>query len=128
MRFRVGQIGDPQRIRGLGVDLATPQLGGAPAGLAAEGGADRRRAPHRAAGLEHRATRVPSRRSCAHTLSAPYTPRFSLKTRVISGFNASSRPRRADGGQAIAAWYAAGANASPRQIGSMPPRSRWGWG
>ena len=75
----------------------------------------------------HRATRVPSRRSCAQTLSAPYTRRFSVKTRVISGLNASPRTRRADGGRAIAAWYVAGANASTRQIGSMPQRSRWVW-
>jgi hypothetical protein len=39
---------------------------------------------------------------------------------VISGFNASSRPRRADGDRAIAACYVAGANDSTRQIGSMP--------
>jgi hypothetical protein len=57
-------------------------------------------------------------------LSAPYTRKLSVKMRVISGFNAASRAWRADGGRATAAWYVAGANASTRQIGSMPQRSR----
>ena len=92
MRFHIGQIGHPQPIRGLGVELAIHEIGGAPAGLAAQGGADRRRAPTAprisSACLSRstvpRATRVPSRGGCAHTLSAPYTPGFSVKTRVIS--------------------------------------------
>jgi hypothetical protein len=48
----------------------------------------------------HRATSMPSRRSCRHTFRAPYTRRPFLRsshTRRISFFNRSSRCPRRDG-------------------------------
>jgi hypothetical protein len=47
----------------------------------------------------HRATAMPSRRSCRHTFRAPYTRRpifLSAHTRMISFFSHSSRTLRAD--------------------------------
>ncbi len=47
-----------------------------------------------------RATWVPSRLSCAQTLSAPYTPSmFCAQIRAISRRRYSSRTWRADGGR-----------------------------
>jgi len=48
----------------------------------------------------HRATPVPSRRSCSHTFRAPYSPRPFLRfshTRIIFSFSCSSRAARSDG-------------------------------
>ncbi len=41
---------------------------------------------------------MPSRLSCTHTLSAPYTPKLSTCTLAISTLSTSSRTDRADGG------------------------------
>jgi hypothetical protein len=49
--------------------------------------------------IVQRATRMPSRFSCAQTLSAPYAPKFSAWTRVIAGFSTASRRRNADTGR-----------------------------
>ena len=67
---------------------------------------------------------MPSRFSCAHTLGAPYTPKFSLWTRVISVFNSSSLIDRTEGGRCLADQYVDGANCNTLQIGSTPKRSR----
>ena len=48
----------------------------------------------------HRATSMPSRRSCRHTFRAPYTRRPFLRsshTRLICSFSRSSRTSRGDG-------------------------------
>ena len=48
----------------------------------------------------HRATSMPSRRSCSHTFRAPYTRRPFLRsshTRLISFFSHASRCLRRDG-------------------------------
>ncbi len=48
----------------------------------------------------HRATSMPSRRSCSHTFRAPYSPRPFLRfshTRMIFSFSCSSRTSRSDG-------------------------------
>ncbi len=72
-----------------------------------------------------RATRIPSRFSCAHTLGAPYTPKFSPWTRVISSFSSSSLIDRDDGPRRFADQYVDGANCRTVQIGSTPKRSRY---
>jgi hypothetical protein len=50
-----------------------------------------------------RATVTPSRRSCRHTLRAPYTPRLVSNTRRIWVFSSLSRIARGDGGRLLAA-------------------------
>ena len=54
-----------------------------------------------------RATSKPSRFSWAQTLRAPYTSKFPVKTRSISGFSIRSRFARADslsGSARLALW------------------------
>ena len=50
-----------------------------------------------------RPTSQPSRRSCRHTLSTPYTPRFSSWTRSISVLSTPSWRARLEGGRLTAA-------------------------
>ena len=73
----------------------------------------------------HRATRMPSRISCRHTLRTPYTRRFASQTRRISVRNVASRFARGESrlgspARAVAAWYVDGAIGSIAQIGSTP--------
>jgi hypothetical protein len=71
-----------------------------------------------------RATRWPSRLSWAHTLSAPYTPKFSACTLAISPHSSSSRIARVHRGRRFADQYVDGANCKALQIGSTPNRDR----
>ena len=64
---------------------------------------------------------MPSRLSCTHTLSAPYTPKLSTCTLAISTLSTSSRTDRADGGRRLAVVFG---EVVPDDVGGCGPVER----
>jgi hypothetical protein len=109
--LHVRQIGDPPAIWGPGPELARDQVPRPVACVVADRrtdawlAADYARSPssRMSRSAVQRATAMPSRLSCGHTFSAPYTCRCSSQTRRTATFSLPSPGRRADGGRGVAA-------------------------
>ena len=108
-RFHIGDIRDPPAVRRGGGEVPFQQVSWPePASIrvpwsavSCAGRPPRRSpAPRISRSTVHRATPVPSRRSCSHIFRAPYTRRpfaRSSHTRIICSFSHSSRCSRGDG-------------------------------
>jgi hypothetical protein len=107
-RVHIGDISDPATIRRGRGEVPLQQVSGphpAASGTVVRGFFRLAAAPARPSSLisratVHRATSMPSRRSCRHTFRAPYTRRPFLRsshTRLICSFSRSSRTSRGDG-------------------------------